>query len=54
MSDLPQLLAELTPEQRIQLELCLTQRSAARASQRIPRRPTFTPYPLSSAQQRRK
>jgi amino acid adenylation domain-containing protein len=52
MSDLRQLLAGLTLEQRSQLELRLMQKNAARGTERIPRRSTFTPCPLSFAQQR--
>ena len=52
MNELRQLLAELTPEQRSQLERRLMERSAARGPERIPRRPTFSPCPLSFAQQR--
>jgi amino acid adenylation domain-containing protein len=52
MSELRQLLAELTPDQRAQLERRLMQMSAARGTERIPRRPTFSPCPLSFAQQR--
>src|SRR5262245_11294595 len=52
MSELRQLLAELTPEQRSQLERRLMQKSAVRGAARLPRRPTFSPCPLSFAQQR--
>jgi amino acid adenylation domain-containing protein len=52
MSDLRQLLAELTAEQRAQLELWLMQQNAARGTERIPQRSTFSPCPLSFAQQR--
>jgi amino acid adenylation domain-containing protein len=52
MSELRQLLAELTPDQRAQLERRLMQMSAARGTERIPRRPMFSPCPLSFAQQR--
>src|SRR5262245_46894993 len=52
MRDVRELLAELTPDQRSELERRLMQKSAARGAERIPRRPTFSPCPLSFAQQR--